>query len=330
MKSWMRLVGMRYGASVAALMLLVGCNATPSAHAEQEPRILADRAPTATASPREERVAPQTTRKRNLTEGYPWFDGTSQDIPQAVDTLEERFPTMPGFVRVHLEPQSFGWFLRNLPLAAKNTPVKSFRGDVIRAADHPNVAGVVAIDVGSRDLQQCADAILRLHAEWRYARGHRDLMYRAASGTKLSFGQYAAGMRLHVDGNKLSFALDARRTEPTHALMRAWLEDVFGWANTGALSRDGQHVNFAGLRPGDFFVLTGVPFGHAVLVLDMAVDKQGRRALLLGQSFVPAQNVHVLRPNPSGAWFVVDENDGAVTTPFWEPFPFDSLRRLPD
>jgi hypothetical protein len=231
---------------------------------------------------------------------------------------------------VKLDAQSFYAFLRTLPLAAPHTPVLSYHGDVIRASDHPNVAAVIAIDIGRRDLQQCADAIIRLHAEYRYARGNRDHVYRAASGTKLSFARYAAGDRLRVDGNNLAFVRGARPAEPTHALLRTWLDDVFGWANTGALARDGQRVTMTDLRAGDFFVLTGVPYGHSVLVLDVAEDKRGRRALLLGQSFVPAQNVHVLRPNASTAWFVVNEAEGAVSTPFREPFPFNSLRRLPE
>lgn len=314
-----------------ATLLLGACNTTPSAHADQVlPGATSPQTTAMQIGPDVESPAIAPTRKRNLAEGYPWMAETNTSMPTAVGTIEERFPTENGFTRVKLDRHSFGAFLRNLPLAAPNTPVRSYRGDVIREGNHPNVAAVVAIDVGSRDLQQCADAILRLHAEWRYAEGHRDHEYKAASGTKLSFGRHAAGMRLRVDGNSLSFVHAARRQEPTHALLREWLDDVFGWANTGALARDGKRVAIADLRPGDFFVLTGVPYGHAVLVLDMAVDTQGRKALLLGQSFVPAQNVHVLRPNPSSAWFVVNDDDDSVTTPFWEPFPFASLRRLPD
>jgi hypothetical protein len=320
----------RLGALTMASLVLGACNTTPSARAEQGPKISAElETPSADSRPRQAKED-KPAQTRNLTEGYPWFDGTKQDIPRPDTSLEERFPTESGFSRVKLESHSFGAFLRNLPLAAPNTPVLSHRGDIIRAGDHPNVAAVVAIDIGQRDLQQCADAVIRLHAEWRYARGHRDHVYRAASGTKLSFARYAAGDRLRVDGNNLSFVPGARPAEPTHSLLRTWLDDVFGWANTGALARDGQRIKLADLRPGDFFVLTGVPYGHAVLVLDMAMDAQGRRALLLGQSFVPAQNVHVLRPNASSVWFVLNEAEGSIETPFWEPFPFDSLRRLPE
>lgn len=324
----------RLGAAIV-VSILVACKMAQSAGAEPShdgapaPKHVEDRSFTSPAAGANTRPA-GASHARDITTGYPWFDKVTKGIPAADSTLEERFPTEPGFSRVKLDPRSFGAFLRTLPLAAPNTPVLSYRGDIIRSANHPNVAAVVAIDVGTRDLQQCADAIIRLHAEWRYARGHRDHVYRAANGTKLSFARYAAGERLRVDGNNLSFVASAKPADPSHALLRKWLDDVFGWANTGALSRDGARVKMADLRPGDFFVLTGVPYGHAVLVLDMAKDAEGRRALLLGQSFVPAQNVHVLRPNATSVWFVVDEDEEAVTTPFWEPFPFDALRRLPE
>ncbi len=329
-KTW----GKRFGTVAATALMLLACKTAPSARAEQGPeaeRTPGTRSSGITQKKHESPVQPAIRpRNRDITAGYPWFDGTNQRVPRAEGSLEERIPTEPGFSRVKLESKSFGSFLRTLPLAAPNTPVLSYRGDVIRGVDHPNVAAVVAIDIGNRDLQQCADAVIRLHAEYRYAQGHRDHVYRAASGTKLSFARYAAGDRLRVNGNNLSFVPGARPAEPTHALLRTWLDDVFGWANTGVLARDAAHVKLADLRVGDFFVLTGVPYGHAVLVLDMAEDAGGRRALLLGQSFVPAQNVHVLRPNASTVWFVVNEAEGAVSTPFWEPFPFDSLRRLPE
>lgn len=292
----------------------------------------------APAEPRQERPsAPALQAKPSVAEKpaidvtrYPWLDGTAEGVPAPVDTLESRFPTEPGFSRVPLAPESFGAFLRTLPLAAKGSAVLSYRGSIVREPDHPNVAAVVAIDVGRRDLQQCADAVIRMHAEWSWSRGKRDQAYRAASGTKLSFAGYLAGDRIKVDGNRIFLERIAKPIEATHAAFRTWLDDVFGWANTGALSRDGERVGIETLRPGDFFVLTGAPYGHTVLVLDMAKDEKGRRAVLLGQSFVPAQNFHVVRKSPESAWFVIDEARGVIETPFWEPFPFDSLRRFSD
>lgn len=259
---------------------------------------------------------------------YPWLERADADRPSPAGGLEQRFPPPEGHARVPVAAGSFGAFLRTLPLAAPGTPVVSYTGQVLRAGDHPNVAAVMALDVGGRDLQQCADTILRMHAEWQWARGERDQGYRAASGLPLSFARYAGGERLRVEDGKPRLVLAARPAPPTHAMMRAWLDDVFGWANTGSLARDAQRVAIEDLRPGDFFVMPGSPFGHAVLVLDIAKDAAGRRALLVGQGFVPAQSFHVVRPSPAQTWFVLDEAAGALATPFWRPFPFSTLRRL--
>jgi hypothetical protein len=64
----------------------------------------------------------------------------------------------------------------------------------------------------------------------------------------------------------------------------------------------------------------------------------GDVALLLGQGYMPAQSFHVLQSQgraqggsqgTGGAWFVVHPHDTEVATPFWQPFPIATLRRLP-
>lgn len=251
---------------------------------------------------------------------YAWLGGKAPS-----STLLERFPTPQGGARVPVAAGSFGRFLRTLPLAPPGTPVLSYAGGVLRAADHPNVAAVADLDVGKHDLQQCADSVIRLHAEWLWSRGRIDAHYKTGSGLVLAFDRYLAGERLRVEGGAASLATIAPKKPASHALYRAWLDDVFGWANTGSLVKEATPVALADLAPGDFFVMPGAPFGHAVLVLDVA-EVAGKRFLLLGQGFMPAQSFHVLADG--GAWFALDETSGAITTPFWKPFPFSSLRRL--
>ena len=80
---------------------------------------------------------------------------------------------------------------------------------------------------------------------------------------------------------------------------------------------------------GSVSALRLVEKGHSVLVLDMARAPDGRRAVLLGQSYMPAQSYHVLRPAPQEAWFAVDPASDGIQTPFWPvPFPWTSIRRL--
>ena len=84
---------------------------------------------------------------------------------KAHDTLEQRFAPPAGYTRVKVESGSFGAFLRTLPLAAPSTPVVSYTGKTLHEATHANIAAVVAIDIGKADLQQCADSVIRMHAE---------------------------------------------------------------------------------------------------------------------------------------------------------------------
>jgi hypothetical protein len=209
--------------------------------------------------------------------------------------------------------------------------VRSFRGSVVLPADHPNLAAVVALDVGDGDVQQCADSVIRLHAEWLFAQGRRDGSYRAASGAAMPFARWARGERMVPDGLGFTWATSAR-PDAGHASYRRWLSAVFAYANTGSLARDTEPVAAGDLQPGDFVVQPGAP-GHAVLVLDLARAPDGRRALLLGQGYMPAQSFHVLRPGPrpggEGAWFVVEPGALALDTPFWAPFPWKTLHRFP-
>ncbi len=263
---------------------------------------------------------------------YPWLSERRLGWPEPAARAHERFAPPPGFARVPLAPGSFGAWLRALPLAAADAEVRSFRGALLREAGHPNVAAVAALDVGSEDVQQCADSIVRLHAEWRWSRGDRAMSYRAASGAAMPYERWARGDRPSPEALSLRWGPRAA-PNASYASFRSFLTEVFRYANTGSLAVQGGKVAPAELRPGDFFVAPGAP-GHAVLVLDLAADGAGRRAALLGQGFMPAQNFHVLRPDPAGAaggegaWFLLDAEAPGVKTPFWPTFPWASLRRL--
>jgi Domain of unknown function (4846) len=253
---------------------------------------------------------------------YPWN-------PRSADRLDARFPAPAGFSRVAVDAASFGAFLRALPLLPAGSPVVDYRDRLVRAGDDPRIAAVVDIDVGTSDLQQCADAVLRMNAEWRYSRGDRDVAYPVSSGATLSYPRYLAGERAFASGNKLLTQPSASRMSDDHRAFRGYLDEVFTWANTTSLEREGARVPFAELRPGDFFVMVERPYGHAVLVLDVARNDAGDVAMLLGQSYMPAQSFQVLRPFGQRAWFVVRPGTTTVATPFWDPFPLSSLRRLP-
>jgi hypothetical protein len=225
-------------------------------------------------------------------------------VPTGTTTrpLEDTFPPPAGMTRVAVDNGSFAAWLRRLPLRPAGTPVRSYKGAEILAGDDPRLSAVAELDVGTRDLQQCADSILRLHAEW---------MWDSGRANELDYPL--------VDGKKVSFRGETREQ------FRRYLVTIFADASTLSLDKYAKKIARADARPGDFWVKGGSP-GHAVLILDIAEGKDGRRAALLGQGYMPAQDFHVLRAPDGSAWFSLDGDE--VVTPFWKPFAWKSLRRL--
>jgi len=235
---------------------------------------------------------------------YPW---RAEQTPQA-NTLEARIAPPPGFERVEAAPESWAAWLRGLPMKPEGAPVLLFTGHE-KARQDVHVA-VVDIDVGTRDLQQCADAIMRLRAEWLFAAGRT---------REIGFD--------YTDGKRRSFS--ARRGSD-YAAFRKYMTLVFAYANTYSLERELVSVPRAAIKIGDVFIKGGFP-GHAVLVADMAVSrKTGEKRFLLIQSYMPAQEMHVLKnpAAPDGSPWYPAAFTGPLVTPEWT-FAEGALRRWP-
>jgi hypothetical protein len=240
-------------------------------------------------------------------------------------TVAAAFAPPAGFKRVELAPGSFGAYLRALPLRAPGTPVRSFRGDVLHEGDDPRIAAVVELDVGKRDLQQCADSIMRLSAEWRFATGRGDeIDFTLGGGSTLPWRRWARGERPAIDNRDRVAWRRGARADASHQALRAYLDVVYAYAGTASLAATTPKIARTELRVGDFFIQGGHP-GHAVIVLDLAVDAAGHRRALLGQGFMPAQDFQVLAVDHQ-AWFDLDRDE--IVTPFWRPFHWPELHRL--
>ena len=85
-------------------------------------------------------------------------------IDESKSTIKTRFSPPKGFSWVIEQPASFGEFLNNFPLHPPNLPVRDYTGVPIEQQQH-HIA-ILKIDVGEKDLQQCADAWIRLYAEY--------------------------------------------------------------------------------------------------------------------------------------------------------------------
>ncbi|RYY99867.1 MAG: hypothetical protein EOO11_03555 [Chitinophagaceae bacterium] len=231
-------------------------------------------------------------------------------------TVESRFAPPPGFRRAPADPRSFGAWLRALKLKPAGSPVHYYNGGTKTRNVH---AAVVDLDVGTRDLQQCADAVMRLRAEWLYAQGKYDrISFRFSDGFSADYKLWRDGYRIGVQGNHAYWNKSAAPSG-AYAGFRKYLDAVFMYAGTLTLSKQLQPRPPAQLAIGDVFIRGGSP-GHAVIVVDVAVSERGEKRFLLAQSYMPAQDIHILKnPNSSDgtAWYALPAG-AELETPEWD------------
>ena len=255
-----------------------------------------------------------------VAEPFPWQ-------PTSTQTLVERFPAPDGTRRLAVPDGSFGAWLRSLPVKPEGTPVHLFDGRR-KPARGVHVA-VVDLDVGRRDLQQCADAVIRLRAEYLWSADcAAEIAFDFTSGDRAAWTAWSEGQRPRVHGNAVTWR---RTAEPdaSYRTFRRYLDTVFAYAGSHSLAKELERVDDPGrVKPGDVFLQGGFP-GHAVIVLDVVEDAAGARHFLLAQSYMPAQDLHVLANprDPSSPWYTAYAA-GPLDTPEWR-FDHLDLRRFP-
>jgi hypothetical protein len=251
---------------------------------------------------------------------YPWLNA-----PPA-GTIESRVAAPPGWNRLPAAPGSFAAWLRSLPVKPGRPEVHLFNGKA-KWNQEAHFA-VLEVDTGRRDLQQCADAVMRLRAEFqRQAGQENDICFRFTDGTEARWSAWKEGLRPKLSGRRMTWEKRAH-ADASYPSFRRYLDIIFGYAETESLARELDRVpEPRRIEAGDVFIQGGSP-GHAVIVVDVAEDAGGRRAVLLAQSYMPAQDIHVLRKPeaPDNPWYII-EGDGPLATPEWD-FPAGSLRRF--
>lgn len=242
------------------------------------------------------------------------------------NTIASRFSPPEGYQRIEADSNSFAFYLRHLPLKPVGTKVKYYDG---RTKYNSHVAAaVIDVPVGNKDLQQCADAVIRLRAEYLRNAGRKDeIVFNFTNGTPASWPKWEEGYRCYVDGNNVDWRKTRDRSD-SYENFGAYLETVFMYASSISLEKELAPASLNNIMPGNVFIVGGSP-GHAVIVVDVAENPEGKRVFMLAQSYMPAQDIHVLI-NPVDSkmspWYYL--NDGEeLDTPEWN-FASGSLRKF--
>ncbi len=246
------------------------------------------------------------------------------------ETIASRIPVPEGYERVGVKEGSFQEWLRLLPLKPKESPVYLYDG----RKKHNQGAhyAVLDIDVGHQDIQQCADAVIRLRAEYLWDRQRYDeIHFNFTSGDTCFYSKWRQGIRPRVQGNRVRW-IQTVSPDSGYETLRDYVNTTCIYAGSYSLAQELIAVTPPDdLQIGDVFIRGGFP-GHAVLVVDMAVQPEtGRKAFLLLQSYMPAQDMHILK-NPGNdfsdsPWYLLDPPDMRINTPEWT-FQWDELERF--
>ncbi len=255
---------------------------------------------------------------------FPWL---TNPISEQADKIGDIKP-MDGYERVAVDSGGYAEWLRALPLKKSGSPLLHYDGR--QCAMQSNHYRLLDIDVGDRDLQQCADAVIRLRAEFLYSQKQLEpIRFNFTSGDCASFCRWALGYRPRVRGNDVRWIKQAS-PDSSYQTFRKYLNSVFTYAGTYSLAKEMTKVpSVARLQPGDVVIRGGFP-GHVLMVVDVIRHKRtGQLAVLLAQSLMPAHDIHIVknvRDRGHSPWFLV--SDGAPIRTRYFSFETTDLKRF--
>lgn len=214
------------------------------------------------------------------------------NIHKKGDSIVTRVKAPKGFNRVTYAKESFQAYLRNYKLKAYGSPIINFDGSAYFAQDWHDA--ILEIPVPKNGLQQCADALMRIRAEYLWEQNRKDeIGFKFTSGHYCSWEKYANGFRPKIKGNKVSFHKTATANN-TKTNFYKYLNLIFMYAGTASLHAELPKVKITNLKIGDMLVQPGFP-GHIEIIVDAIVNEAGEKLFLLAQGNTPAQNVCLLK-----------------------------------
>lgn len=243
------------------------------------------------------------------------------------ETIMLRFNTPNSYHRTSIEEGSFAAFLRNYPLKKAGSPVLLHDGR--EKGNQRAHTAVLQLPIENEDLQQCADSVMRIYAEYFWAsKQYEKISFHLSDGFELSYVKWRDGYRVGFENDK-PYWYKKTGYDDSYETFVKYMRIVFAYAGTASMEAlETTETTMAELKAGDVFIKGGSP-GHVVMVVDVCENEAGKKAFLLAQGYMPAQEFHVLK-NPlheENPWYYEEEVSYPLQTPEYS-FREGSLKSL--
>lgn len=213
--------------------------------------------------------------------------------------------------KIH-DTTSWQYFLQHLPEVQAR--IVNYKGQLV--SNQAKSFSVVNYDVGTRDLQQCADALMRLRAEYLFKQGrYSEIEFHFTSGDLYTFNDYCNGKRPIPAGRNVSF-ISSSSQSPNQQSLRKYLDIVYTYA--GTISLASELANTSEFEIGTVVITPGSP-GHCFIISDEAANERGEKFFKLVEGYTPAQSIYVLRNTDEpdlGYWYRLQK--GSIQTASYE------------
>ena len=206
---------------------------------------------------------------------------------------------------------SWQHFLQNLPVTEGN--IVEYTGTL--ASNQRKHVAIVNYDVGSRDLQQCADALMRLRAEYLFKqKRYHDIAFHFTSGDLYLYNDFCKGLRPRIQGHSVKF-VQSNAIEVSHQSLRRYLDIVYTYAGTISLAKELHPTQK--FTVGTVIIKPGSP-GHCCMIVDEGINEKGEKLDKLAEGYTPAQSIYILKnPVDGTAWHTLKLNAPLETASYY-------------
>ncbi|MBT8261744.1 MAG: DUF4846 domain-containing protein [Bacteroidia bacterium] len=221
---------------------------------------------------------------------------SSELVNEEGSVVSDRILLPEGYTRKTYPEGSFQQYIQQYPLENYGAKIINYNGQ--EYGYQSGHVGIFSLPVPENGLQQCADALIRIRAEYLWDKVRKDeIGFNFTSGHYFSWKEYAEGYRPKINGNRVTYFKIATQDVSEDNFYR-YLNLIFMYSGTQSLFDELDPVeDISDVEVGDMLIYPGSP-GHVIMVADVAIDEIGNKLFIFAQGNTPAQSVHILK-NPN-------------------------------